>query len=125
MTMKTSKREQILSECMPKRISSYGSHQWAIVHEPTGRLVEGPTETFDFGKELGVRPINGQVYFARKRDAQAALDALKQQAAALASAQEYDMPRESRANCGRCPIEPADEDAETDAYTMMMGPDAY
>ena len=110
-----SKREQILSECKPKRISSYGSNPWAIVHEPTGKLVEGPAETFDFGKGLGVRPINGPVYFARKRDAQAALEALMQ-AACKAAHTDCAAP-----DC----YEPADEDAETDAHAMMMGPDAY
>ena len=88
-----SKREQLLSECRPKRVSSYGSNPWAIVHEPTGQLVEGPTETFDFGKGLGVRPINGQIYFARKRDDLEALQALIRAAWKAAH---------TDCNCGEC-----------------------
>jgi hypothetical protein len=65
----------VLAECAAKRISSYGSHPWAIVHEPSGEHIEGPREVLDYG--LGPMLISGPRYFTRKRDAQAALDKLR------------------------------------------------
>jgi hypothetical protein len=67
-------RLAIINASKPKRISSYGSHPWAIVHE-SGNVLMGPPEVIDYG--LGPRQVNGPSYFARKRDAQAALVALK------------------------------------------------
>lgn len=66
-------RLEVLKRCAPKRVASYGSNPWAIVHEPTGAHIEGPPEIHDFGDALGRRQIMGQIYFSRKRDAIKAL----------------------------------------------------
>ena len=74
----TNERLEKLRQCEPKRVSTYGSFPWAIVHRPTGAIVEGPREQMDYG--LGPRSINGPSYFARKKDAKAALDSLRAKA---------------------------------------------
>lgn len=69
-------RAQILKESAVKRVSSYGSYPWAIVHVPTGQRVQGLPETIDH-PDLGMTTISGPSLFQRKRDAQAALDRLR------------------------------------------------
>ena len=73
--MTNEQRLALLAECKPSRICTYGSNQWAIVHEPSANVVPGPPEVIDYG--LGARPISGPLYFPRKKDAQAALDKLR------------------------------------------------
>lgn len=75
--MTTEQRMALLAECKPSRICTYGSHQWAIVHEPSANVVPGPPETHDFGDERIPQTISGPLYFRRKKDAQAALDKLR------------------------------------------------
>ena len=63
-----------------KRICSYGSNPWAIIHLPTGKEVVGPDEEIEhplLGGTVGapVRTmIMGKIYYSRKRDAQVVLD---------------------------------------------------
>lgn len=73
--MTQSERDLYLSQCSVQRISSYGSHPWAIVHGPTGTHVSGPPEMLDVAG-IGRCLIDGRKYYPRKRDAQAVLDAL-------------------------------------------------
>jgi hypothetical protein len=68
-----------LKDCAPKRISTYGSYPWAIVHGPTGKRVQGLPEHVD-PPNLGKTRIAGPSLFPRKRDAQTALDALRRAA---------------------------------------------
>jgi hypothetical protein len=63
-----------LRECAAKRIHARGSHPWAIIHGPTGSRIQGLPEMFNYG--LGPRLIGGAIFFTRKRDAEAALQAL-------------------------------------------------
>lgn len=56
------------------RIIDYGSHQWAIVHGPTGTNVSAPAELIDH-PELGQTVIMGARIWRRKKDAQAIIDA--------------------------------------------------
>ncbi len=74
--MTANARAEILKECAVKRISSYGSHPWAIIHTPTGQRVNTPPQVFDH-PDLGKTVISGQSLFKRKGDAQAALDSLR------------------------------------------------
>ncbi len=74
--MTKTERLAALTACAPKRICSYGSNPWAIIHTPSGAEVSGPAETIDH-PNLGPTLINGPRYFPRKRDARAALDKLR------------------------------------------------
>lgn len=67
---------EILAAAAPKRISSYGSHPWAIIHAPTGCVVQGLPAVFKH-PDLGATVISGPSFFRLKREAQTALDALR------------------------------------------------
>lgn len=55
------------------RMSTYGSHQWGIIHVPTGAKIAGPREIIDH-PECGLTEIMGSICWRRKKDAQQVID---------------------------------------------------
>lgn len=56
-----------------KRHCNYGSNQWAVFNTETNQIVVAPPVEFEH-PTLGMTTIGGVLFYARKRDAQAALD---------------------------------------------------